>query len=252
MTEHEFTLQDRIAKIKSINEQHDLEHNAYISFSGGKDSTVLHCLMDEALPDNHIPRVFLNTGIEYKATLQFVKSLAEKDNRIIIYNVGKNIRATLEEVGYPFKSKEHSKKLSLWQNGSRCDSVLKYFRKIEGGFSPCPNNLLYQTDPSFKLKISDKCCYEFKKKPAHQYSKESGRKITITGMMKEEGGQRTSLNCIVTSKSGDVEKFHPMSVLTKDFEDWYINERSIKLSLKIKSKRTSLAACSFEVVRRVI
>lgn len=65
MTENEFLLQDRISKIKSINEQYDLENNAYLSFSGGKDSTVLHYLLDEALPENKIPRLFLNTGIEY-------------------------------------------------------------------------------------------------------------------------------------------------------------------------------------------
>ena len=65
MTENEFMLQDRISKIKSINEQYDLENNAYISFSGGKDSTILHYLLDLALPGNKIPRLFLNTGIEY-------------------------------------------------------------------------------------------------------------------------------------------------------------------------------------------
>lgn len=66
MTEEEFMLADRIAKIKSINELYDLKNNAYISLSGGKDSTVLSYLVDEALPGNNIPRVFLNTGIEYK------------------------------------------------------------------------------------------------------------------------------------------------------------------------------------------
>lgn len=66
MTENEFLLQDRIAKIRSINEQHNLLDNSYISLSGGKDSTVLSYLMDEALPGNKIPRVFLNTGIEFK------------------------------------------------------------------------------------------------------------------------------------------------------------------------------------------
>lgn len=73
MTENEFLLADRIAKIKSINEQYDLEHNAYISFSGGKDSTVLSHLIDEALPGNNIPRVFINTGIEYKMLVAFVE-----------------------------------------------------------------------------------------------------------------------------------------------------------------------------------
>lgn len=45
MTENEFMLQDRISKIKSINKLYDLENNAYVSFSGGKDSTVLHYLI---------------------------------------------------------------------------------------------------------------------------------------------------------------------------------------------------------------
>lgn len=73
MTEQEFLLADRIAKIKSMNEQYDLEHNAYISFSGGKDSTVLSHLIDEALPNNQIPRIFINTGIEYKLLVAFVE-----------------------------------------------------------------------------------------------------------------------------------------------------------------------------------
>lgn len=73
MTENELLLADRIAKIKSINELYDLENNAYISFSGGKDSTVLSHLIDEALPNNRIPRVYFNTGIEYKAIVNFIE-----------------------------------------------------------------------------------------------------------------------------------------------------------------------------------
>lgn len=230
MTENEFLLHDRITKIKSINEQHDLEHNAYVSFSGGKDSTVLHYLIDEALPNNRIPRVFLNTGIEYKAILKFVREMAEKDDRFVIYNVGKNIPETLRAVGYPFKSKEHSHKLHEWQNGSRGKSLRKYFRQEDNGFQSCPQKLMYQIEDGFELNVSDFCCYEFKKKPAVKYQKQSGRNITITGMMKEEGGQRTTLNCIVTdSKSGKVKKFHPMAVLSSDFENWYIKENDIKL-----------------------
>lgn len=78
MTEHEFTLADRVAKIQSIDKLYDLENNAYISFSGGKDSTVLHHLIDEALPGNKIPRVYINTGIEYKAIVSFVERERER------------------------------------------------------------------------------------------------------------------------------------------------------------------------------
>ena len=51
----ELTLFDRIEVIKTLNKKVDLEKNAYISFSGGKDSTILHYLIDMALPDNKIP-----------------------------------------------------------------------------------------------------------------------------------------------------------------------------------------------------
>jgi PP-loop superfamily ATP-utilizing enzyme len=40
MTENEFILEDRIAKIQSIIKQEG-EERFYLSFSGGKDSTVL-------------------------------------------------------------------------------------------------------------------------------------------------------------------------------------------------------------------
>lgn len=230
MTEHEFTLVDRIQKIKSINELYDLENNAYISFSGGKDSTTLHYLIDEALPGNRIPRLFINTGIEYKAILKFVRLLAEKDDRFVIWTVGKNIKETLDKVGYPFKSKEHSHKLALYKNGSRTKSIQKYFRELPEGFNLCPKSLMYQTADNFTLNISDRCCYEFKKKPAQAYMKQSGRTITITGMMKAEGGQRTTLNCIVTdSKSNKVTKFHPLAIVSTNWENWYIIKNRIQL-----------------------
>jgi 3'-phosphoadenosine 5'-phosphosulfate sulfotransferase (PAPS reductase)/FAD synthetase len=252
MTEHKFTLQDRIAKIKSINELYDLEHNAYASFSGGKDSTVLHYLIDEALPGNRIPRVFINTGIEYKAILQFVKGMAAKDDRFIIWTVGKNIKETLERVGYPFKSKEHSQKLFEWKQGCRSKSHLKYFREVPDGFALCPKVLMYQKEPDFNLKVSHLCCVEFKKKPAKEYMKQSGRHITLTGMMKSEGGQRTTLNCIVTDKDGKLKKFHPMAICSNEWEDWYIAQRSIKLCLDVYRKWAAYTACAFKVIRRII
>ena len=45
--DYEFILNDRIAKLQSINEKYDLLNNSYIAFSGGKDSVVLHYLIDK-------------------------------------------------------------------------------------------------------------------------------------------------------------------------------------------------------------
>lgn len=233
MTENEFLLADRIAKIKSINEQYDLEHNGYISFSGGKDSTVLSHLIDEALPGNSIPRVFINTGIEYKLLVAFVERERERDNRVILIAPTQNIREVLEKYGYPFKSKEHSKKVYEYRHGGRGNNLKKYFRIIPAEYRTCPSKLMYQISNSFNLEISHKCCYKLKKEPIRKWEKQNKRPICITGMTKEEGGQRTTLACIVTdTKTGSVKRFHPLSVITKeniDFLDWYIKERNIEL-----------------------
>ena len=77
MTENEFILQDRLGVIRDTINKYG-EENFYISFSGGKDSTVVHNLVDMALPGNRIPRVFINTGIEYNAIVKFER---ERENR---------------------------------------------------------------------------------------------------------------------------------------------------------------------------
>lgn len=48
LEEFNFTLEDRIAKIKSINDLYDLENKWYMSFSGGIDSLITSSLIDEA------------------------------------------------------------------------------------------------------------------------------------------------------------------------------------------------------------
>lgn len=248
MKENEFILEDRIAKIQSIIKQGG-EERFYLSFSGGKDSTVLHYLLDEAIPNNTIPRVFINTGIEYKMIVDFVKGLAINDNRIMILNVGKNIKKTLDEVGYPFKSKEHSLKVGQYQLGSRAKSILSY-KQGKSKFS-CPKKLLYQFDEGFSIKLSDKCCYEFKKKPFAQYESESGRTIALTGMRKEEGGLRANMRCIVTDKVGNIKKFHPLAVVSEQWEEWYIKEKNIKLCKlyyePYNFKRTGCKGCPYSL-----
>lgn len=71
MNENEFLLNDRVTKIQSVINQYG-EDNFYIAFSGGKDSTVLSWLIDYALPNNNIPRVYCDTGIELNMIRDFV------------------------------------------------------------------------------------------------------------------------------------------------------------------------------------
>lgn len=250
--DNEILLVDRLDVIRKVNDKYDLETNAYISFSGGKDSTILHYLIDMALPNNRIPRVFINTGIEYNDIVSFVKELASKDDRFIIIQPTKPIKQVLEKYGYPFKSKEHSLYLSIYQTkGDVSKTYQRYIKPSEKRLSfGCPNALKYQFSKDFKLKVSNKCCYKLKKEPAKKWANNNNRSIIITGMRKEEGGTRTNIKgCILTDKNGNLNKFHPLLVVNEDFENWFITKHDIKLCRlyyePFNFKRTGCKGCPF-------
>lgn len=247
--EFEFILFDRIEKIKSINEQYNLEDNSYIAFSGGKDSRILHQLVDLALPNNHIPRVFSNTGIEYQLMVKYVKNLALNDDRIIILAQTKNIRRTLEEYGYPFKSKEHSEKLSIYQSKVfKSKTVYKYLKVKDFG---CPSILKYQFNPNFKLKISKKCCLKLKKELSDRWAKDNNRKIKLTGIRKEEGGQRATRGSCTIFKENNLKSFNPLFVIDNEFEEEFIKRYNIRLCdlyyPPYNFKRTGCKGCPFNL-----
>lgn len=253
MTQFEFDLADRVQKIKAINEQYDLESNSFISFSGGKDSTVLSKIIDIALPDNKIPRVFFNTGIEYKAILQFVKSEAEKDSRFIIYNSGVKIREMLEEKGYPFKSKEFSQKMAIYQRSGRTKTVTDYLGETGNKAKSfcCPEKLKLMFSSDVPFKISDKCCIELKKKVSERFAEQYNKPIVMTGMRKAEGGNRKSVQGCTVFDKGKLHKFHPLFPVTADFIDKAIYIYQISLcSLyypPYNFERTGCKGCPFNM-----
>lgn len=224
--DNDLLLVDRIAAIKSANEQHDLEHNAYLSFSGGKDSTILHYLLDIALPNNKIPRVYSNTGIEYLYIVEFVKQLANQDDRFVILQPKIPIKKILEEYGYPFKSKHHSYMVKMYQKLGRSEGVVNYLGEGKALNRYCPNKLKYQFSESFNIKISDMCCKKMKEEPMINWQKENNRTIAITGIMPDEGGRRTKSVCLT---DGKYKLFNPLVKVNKEWEDWFINKYQIKL-----------------------
>lgn len=121
----EFTLFDRVNAIRDTIAKNG-EGNFYLSYSGGKDSTVLSRLIDIALPGNRIPRVYINTGIEYVDVVKFVKEMAAEDDRFVILPPKQSIKAVLERYGYPFKSKEHSYYLGVYQRNGLTKTSIDY------------------------------------------------------------------------------------------------------------------------------
>lgn len=72
----------------------------YVSFSGGKDSTVLLHLARSFHPE--IPAVFSNTGLEYPELQKFVRGF---DNVTVLYPKMK-FHEVLSKYGYPLIGKE--------------------------------------------------------------------------------------------------------------------------------------------------
>lgn len=257
MTDNEFLLFDRLEKIKATVTD---ESKFYISYSGGKDSNVISALIDMALPGNTIPRVYCDTGIEYRMVREFVLHKAETDKRIVVLRPGVKIIQMLRENGYPFKSKLHSKMVYEYERGGKkLSTIRRYLGEIPTkngnylhGDHSCPLCLKYQFEPEFTIPISDKCCYYLKKAPFKLYSKHTGRYVKITGMIMAEGGVRAFNNkCVLQDKDGKIKAFNPLFPVTKDWEDWLIEKYQIPLPKLYYSpynfRRTGCKGCPFSL-----
>lgn len=154
----------------------------YVSFSGGKDSTVLLDMVRGMYPE--VPAVFVNTGQEYSEIIRFVKSI---DN-VIWVKPKMTFWEVVEKYGWPVISKEQSCAITRYRR-TKSDEQ-KYFRL--NGFPNGKKGMIskkwqYMLDSPFE--ISDKCCDVLKKSPLDRYAKESGRK-PIMGIMAGESRNR--------------------------------------------------------------
>ena len=248
--EYEFLLMDRSQKIQSIVNKYG-EENFYVSFSGGKDSTVLSWLVDYALPDNKIPRVFADTGIELKMVRDFALSKVTTDERFVAIKPSVPITAMLKEEGYPFKSKAHAKWVWQYQTKGMRQPIHNYLhddQRDKDLYRPCPKILRYQFTPEFNLKVSDHCCLKMKEEPLMKWQKEHHKTTAIVGVMREEGGRRQKSACLMFSGK-KLKSFQPMVVVTKDWEDWLIDKYDIDICPIYKPpynfERTGCKGCPF-------
>lgn len=250
--DNEFLLMYRIDSVQKVIKKYG-EDNFVISFSGGKDSTVLSTLIDIAIPGNTIPRVFINTGIEYKAIVEFVHNLMSKDNRFVEIRPSMPLSMIFRTYGYPFKSKEHSQLVYLYQQNGHSKSTLRYYdppqHRVRFG---CPKVLKYQFEEGTDFKISDKCCTKLKKEPFTKWQNENGKPYKMTGERLGEGGLRAShKGCLVIDKNSKLKKFKPLNPMTDEWMEWFIEEYHIELCELYKEpynfKRTGCLGCPFNI-----
>lgn len=166
------------------------EDGVYVSFSGGKDSTVLLDIVRKDYPN--IEAIFVNTGLEYPSVRQFALS---KEN-VVELKPTMNFRDVIIKYGYPVIGKEVSQVVQEARIGLKRGDGSYQFRidRIlgKGHYAPLEDGTKSQFDVSaykFLLdapfNISDRCCKVMKKSPARNYERKSKKKIILATMAEE-------------------------------------------------------------------
>ncbi len=176
------TLDKASAFIYALKEQ---GREPYISFSGGKDSTVLLDIIRRFIdPDHKISAVYCNTGNEWPENVRFVRSIPGVE---VIYPKLK-MPAVLEKYGFPLISKEQAKAIHEVRHTNR-ESVRN--RRLYGVENYKSGKIFnrWQFLVNTPFAVSHKCCDCLKKRPFAIYESQTN-KAPILGTMAEESDNR--------------------------------------------------------------
>ena len=184
------------------------EDGVYISFSGGKDSTVLMDIIRNQMGLN-IPAAFVDVPTQFPELRDFAKTW----ENVEILKPKMSFMEVCEKYGFPLISKEVSQAIyearNILKNQEKFkDKKYKYGKpmrllQLEGKLPHKEKGVLtnevsqrydkskYAFMLSAKFDVSDKCCRIMKKNPLHQYSSQTKRK-PMTAQMADESLLRTS------------------------------------------------------------
>lgn len=199
----------------------------YVSFSGGKDSTVLLHIVREMYPD--VEAVFVNTGLEYPEIQAFVKTF---DN-VTILRPKMRFDEVIRAYGYPIIGKEVAQTVYYEKRGSVW--AKNYFNGLDGKGQPneFKRSMYSRYEPLTRVDfpVSDKCCLVMKESPIDEYAKQTGKK-PITGIMAGESKKRETAWLLTGCNSFDSKKpmSKPLSFWTKQDILQYIKQYNIPIA----------------------
>lgn len=200
--------------------------NVYVSFSGGKDSTVLLHLVRSLYPD--VEAVFSDTGLEYPEVRQFVM----KQENIKVIRPKMNFRQVVLQYGYPLPTKELARKIYYAKKGASWAQKFIDGTAVDSEGRPSryavSKRWLKLLDAPFE--VSNYCCDVMKKQPFHYYERETGNKPYVGTMaceskLREQQWMRTGCNAFEGK-----QKSAPMSFWTENDVLQYIKEHNLEIA----------------------
>jgi 3'-phosphoadenosine 5'-phosphosulfate sulfotransferase (PAPS reductase)/FAD synthetase len=183
----------------------------YVSFSGGKDSTVLLHIVRQIYPD--VPAVYCDTGLEFPEVKEHVKRF----ENVVILRPKMSFREVLKKYGWCYPGKKIAHAIEYAQKGSQWA-----INQMDGKFKNGEKSTNMQRFKKWKFlvdspyKISNRCCDVMKKQPLHTYEKETQQK-PIVGIMADESKTREDawLQTGCNSFDGKKPRSAPLSFWTQ-------------------------------------
>lgn len=197
------------------------KHNGkvYISFSGGKDSTVLLQLVREIYPE--VPAIFIDTGLEYPEIRAFVKTIPNVE----WIKPEMSFKQVIQVYGYPLISKEAALNIHYARKAKERGDMKMYNRYVYGERTNRQTGEKYKFMSLSKLSqkllnsdipVHNKCCTIMKKNPARNYEKKTGRKCFVATMACESKLRKLAwLKNGCNAFGGDKPKSQPLAFWTE-------------------------------------
>lgn len=219
-------------------------NGVYVSFSGGKDSTVLLHIVREMYPE--VEAVFVNTGLEFPEIQKFVK----QHENVTILRPSMRFDEVIKTYGYPIISKQVSNTIDGARKNIAQQKYSLRLRQLgvhESEYGGLYNSGKYDYEGAVKgskfaatkyrplidadFPISDKCCNVMKKAPLYEYEKRTGKKPIMATMASESMLRETRwLQHGCNAFDAKHQKSAPMSFWTEQDVLQYIKTYNIPIA----------------------